>query len=67
MGVADEELTWVGITVAARERGCVQPAFQRAAIVGEVRTKLIPGRTPLFCLEDARRIVLPRKGPPRTG
>jgi hypothetical protein len=58
--------TWVGVQRAAEASGCVQPAILRGALVGDIRYKLQPGKGPLFALEDARQLILPRKGPPAT-
>jgi hypothetical protein len=57
--------TWVNLSVAARSRGCVRQAILRAAVGGQIRTQAAPGCPQMFCLEDARKIVLPRKGTPR--
>lgn len=62
---ADSTPTWVNMTDAARARGCSPAPIARAAIAGQVRTKLVPGLPPRYALEDVKRLEMLRAVRPR--
>ena len=59
---SSEPVTWVSVAAAATARGCTRPVIMRAAITGEIRTRVRPGRPVEVALEDARHVELVHRG-----
>jgi hypothetical protein len=49
--------TWASAADLKRLLGCDPGTFTRAALVGRVRTNLLPGQKPKFHVEDAKSLV----------
>jgi hypothetical protein len=60
MGKKSESVTWGSLAEAARLRGCSRVFITSGALRGEVRTLALPGRSVMFCLEDAKGLTYVR-------
>ena len=62
MGTEVTTETWVSLTEAAKRRGCGMQTIQRAAMDEQVRRLLLPGKTPLYHMEDVMNFPIANRG-----
>jgi hypothetical protein len=61
------DLDWLNGRQSCRALGCSPSALQRAALVGQIKTKLTPGVPIRYCRADIERIAATRTAPATAG